>query len=96
MVSIFDRLPKYHLLSVVPYLVEVNGSHYRMEKPYDEVFESICDIEGHCFINDDKDILPEEPEDNLFKFCFVCEEHIMFWYYSPDMIYVIKSKVMCC
>ena len=77
-------------------LIEYNGSHYRMEKPYDDVFESICDIEGHLFIDNDKDILPEEPDDDLFKWCFVCDGHIKFWHYSPEMIVVLKSKELCC
>jgi len=67
-----------------------------MEKPCDQLFESICEIKGHLFIDDKKDIQPEEPTDNLFKFCFVCDGHIAFWYYSPDMIDAIKSKGLCC
>lgn len=67
-----------------------------MEKPCDQLFESICDIKGHLFIDDQKDIMPKESDDNLFKFCFVCEGHVTFWYYSPDMVDVVKSKELCC
>ena len=67
-----------------------------MEKPNDEYFESVCDVKGHLFIDDKKDILPEELTDNLFKYCFVCEGHIAFWHYSPEMVDVIKSKELCC
>ncbi len=65
-----------------------------MEKPYDEVFESICDIEGHLFFEED-DPIPES-EENLRKFCFVCDDYITFWYYSPEMVDAIKSKGVCC
>lgn len=47
-----------------------------MEKPYDEVFESICDIKGHPFIADN-DPTPEEPEDNLLKRCFFLDSLVM-------------------
>jgi len=60
---ICHRVTKYHLMLKPPNLIEVNGSYYQMGKPHDEVFESICDIEGHLFIADD-DPTPE-PEDNL-------------------------------
>jgi len=66
-----------------------------MGKPYDEVFESICDIKGHLFWQED-DPEPEEPTDNLLKKCFVCDDYITFWYYSQDMIDAIKSKGLCC
>ena len=61
-------------------------------------FDSVCDVKGHLFgIEPDKDILPKQPKDDLFKWCFVCDGHVKFWKYSPDMVQAIeKSKVMCC
>ena len=76
-------------------LIIVNGNYYRMESKKDELFDDVCDVKGHLFF-DDKDILPEEPKDSLFKFCFICDQHIQFWQYSSDMVDAMKSKVMCC
>ena len=67
-----------------------------MEESKDELFESVCSIKGHLFINDERDIVPEEPEDSLLKVCFLCNEYIQFYRYSSDMVDALKSKVMCC
>ena len=67
-----------------------------MEESKDELFESICSIKGHLFINDERDIVPEDEKDSLLKFCFLCDGYIQFYQYSPDMVDVLKSKVMCC
>ena len=62
-----------------------------------DCFETICDVEGHLFdIEPEKDILPEQLKDDLFKWCFVCDAHIKFWHYSSDMVDAIKSKGLCC
>jgi len=55
-----------------------------MENPSDETFKSICDIDEHLFITPDKDVTPEKPKDDLFKWCFVCDRHITFWCYRRD------------
>ena len=98
-------------MNQLPTLILVNGSHYRMEKPqttderYEEndcenifdLFETVCDVKGHLFgIEPEKDILPNQPKDVLYKWCICCDVHIKFWCYSPDMIDAIESKVMCC
>ena len=79
---------------VLPNLIEINGSHYRIEKPQDELFKSVCEINGHLFIADN-DPIPV-PEENLLKKCFVCDSYITFWYYSSEMVDAIKSKGLCC
>lgn len=51
-----------------------------------DMFETICDVKGHLFIEPEKDIIPKELGDPLFKFCFVCDDYIKFWHYSCEMI----------
>ena len=92
-------------------LILLNGSHYRMEKPqttderYEEndcenildLVETVCDVKGHLFLDGYSEYdVDGEFDGNLYAKCIVCENLIKFWYYSPEMVDVIKSKVMCC
>jgi len=85
------------MLHQIPSLIQVNGSTFRMEKPHDELFDSVCDVRGHLFLDGYSEYdVDGEFDGNLYAKCTVCENLIKFWYYSPDMIDTIKSKELCC
>ena len=85
------------MLHQIPSLIQVNGSTFRMEKPHDDLFESVCDVKGHLFLDGYSEYdVDGEFDGNLYAKCTVCENLIKFWYYSSDMIDTIKSKELCC
>jgi hypothetical protein len=77
-------------------LVRIHGNYYRMEESK-EIFESVCDVKGHLFLDEYSEYDADDNFDgNLYAKCFVCENLIKFWYYSPEMVDVMKSKELCC